>query len=323
MGNQIMVFHNGGIERIRGGIPPGTLVDSDMTMDTFTDQVGTSDPTSVVGWQENVIWAAPRGVYLSDGATMRSLTQQGGIAELWRSVYNNKRPGTPVVAAVFLDMLFISICINWDMTYPYDLRCFTLVCDLNERAWFRFANMCSLCSIPSSVGTEEVWWGFDGYNFDASYANRLSRFSDMLFTELDVVTLENLDTRAYSYSPVDQIDGNGVAMLPQIETGFLRLGPEGRKRLRHILVSHTTETATPTAGTVNKLKISYKLRPYPFAPYTTLASIPGIDDYRRYRVRLDRSGYGIGIKVEQTIATSISRLHDIAVDQWALDRGHL
>src|SRR5262249_23828869 len=178
------------------------------------------------------------------------------------------------VAAVFLDLLFIGVCIGWDNTYPYDLRCFTLVCDLNARDWYRFANMGMLSAIPSSVNEEEVWWGVDGYNYAASYANRLSRFSDMMFSEISLASraanLDNLLPALTYLPPVDQVDGNGVAVLPQIETGFIKLGPEGRKRFRHILVSHTTETASPTAGALNELRISYRLRPYPFQSYTTL-----------------------------------------------------
>jgi hypothetical protein len=321
MGSQILIFHDGSIEKLRGGIPPASLVDTDMSLDPFTSQVGCADPSSVVGWQENVIWAAPRGVYLSDGATMRSLTSQGGIAELWRSLYTQKRPGTQVTASVFLDLLFVSILVDWDNTYPYDLRPFTLICDLNERAWYRFANMGMTAAIPSSTDAEEVWWGVDGVNFAATYQNRLSRFSDMLFTDSEVTTLDNIG-RTILTPPVDQIDGNGVAMLPQIETGFLKLGPEGRKRFRHLFVSHTSELATPNPA-ANKLRASYRLRPYPYTPYTALADFPGVDGYRRYRLRLDKSGYGVAIKIEQTVPTAISRLHDIGIELWPLDRGHL
>jgi hypothetical protein len=292
-----------------------------MYLDPFNEQVGCADPASVVGWQENVVWAAPRGVYLSDGSTMRSLTEQGGIAELWRTLYNQKRPGTQVTAAIFLDLLFVSILTDWDGSYPYDLRPFTLVCDLNERAWYRFANMGMTAAIPSQTEAEEVWWGADGVNFAGTYQNRLSRFSDLMVTEAEV-SLRAISDPLGLPPPVDQIDGNAVAMLPQIETGFLKLGAEGRKRFRDILVSHTAETAVPNP-TANKLRVGYRLRPYPYTPFTTIGDIPGIDGYRRYRLRLGKSGYGISIKVEQTVPTAVSRLHDIAVDTWALDRGHL
>jgi hypothetical protein len=321
MSAQILCFHDGSIEKLRGTKPAQTLADGDFALDPFTDQVGCSDPASVVGWQENVVWAAPRGVYLSDGSTIRSLTEQGGISELWRTLYNQKRVGTAVTAAVFLDLLFVSVLTDWDGSYPYDLRPFTLVCDLNERSWYRFANMGMTAAIASQTDAEEVWWGSDGANFASNYQNRLARFSDMMFTESEVST-RSAGPLLVTPTPVDQIDGNAVPMLPQIETGFLKLGPEGRKRFRNILVSHTTEMAA-ASPTTNKLRIGYRLRPYPYVPFTTVGDIPGIDGYKRYRVRLDKAGYGISVKVEQTIPTAISRLHDIAIDLWALDRGHL
>ena len=131
-----LLFHNGSIEKLRGGDPRGT--GSTATLQSTRSPTRSAVPTRppIVGWQENVIWAAPRGVYLSDGSTMRSLTEQGGVSELWRTLYNQKRPGTQVTAAVFLDLLFVSILVDWDGTYPYDLRPFTLICDLSERAWF-------------------------------------------------------------------------------------------------------------------------------------------------------------------------------------------
>ena len=120
MGAQILVFHDGSIEKLRGSIPPGTdRRHDDMWLDPFTEQMGCNDPASIVGWQENVIWAAPRGVYLSDGSTIRSLTEQGGIGDLWRTLYANKRPGTQVVAAVFLDLLFVSVLTDWTADTPH------------------------------------------------------------------------------------------------------------------------------------------------------------------------------------------------------------
>src|SRR5262245_52629647 len=65
---QILIFHDGSIEKIRGGIPPATGIDTDMNVDVFSEQIGTSDPASVVAWQENVCFANPHGVYLTDGA---------------------------------------------------------------------------------------------------------------------------------------------------------------------------------------------------------------------------------------------------------------
>ena len=317
MGGQILVFHNGSIEKLRGSIPAAANVDGDIYRDPFTDQVGCNDPASVIGWQENVIWAAPRGVYLSDGSTMRSLTEQGGIADLWRTLYANKRPGTQVVASVFLDLLFVSVLTDWTAGTPYDLRPFTLVCHLTERQWYRFANVGATAMIPSQIDGEEVWWGVDGHNHLPANSNRLSKFSPMLFVERDPIDLRE----ARNGPPTDAIDGNEVPVLPQVETGWLRLGEEGIKRARHLYVSHTTVRATPTEQ--NLLRVSYRMRPWPFAPYLPVADLPGKDDYKRHRIRLGKRGYGIAVKVEQILPSYLSRLHDIAVDQWPQDRGHL
>jgi hypothetical protein len=269
-----------------------------------------------------VVWAAPRGVYMSDGSTMRSLTEQGGIADLWRTIYANRRPGTYVTCAVFLDLLFVSVLTTWDGTTPADLRPFTLVCNLNERAWYRFANTAMTAAIPSSTDGEEVWWGSDGYGHDAAYGGRLATLSSMMFLDRDLVALNRGNQVAAAATPVDAIDGNGNAVLPQVETGFVRLGPEGVKRIRNVYVSHTTEAAVPAPG-VSRLRVSCRFRPYPYAPYELVGEIPGEDAYVRNRLRLGKRGYGVTVKVEQITPTYLSRLHDLGVDQWAQDRGKL
>lgn len=319
MSSQILVFHDGSIEKLRGSIPPGVDRDNaDMGWDPFSEQMGCNDPASVVGWQENVLWAAPRGVYLSDGSTIRSLTDQGGIGDLWRTLYALKRTGTQVIASVFLDLLFVSVLTDWTGTTPADVRPFTLVCDLSERSWYRFANVAMTAAIPSNVDGEEVWWSPDGVGYAAGMSFRLAKLSPMLFGERE---LEDLKAPFPRGTPIDAVDGNGRPVLPQVETSFNRLGPEGVKRTRHILVSHTTEQAVPTGA--NLLRVSYRMRPAPFAPYFTAGDIPGGDDYIRHRLRLGKRGYGVTIKVEQILPTYLSRLHDISVNEWPQDRGKL
>jgi hypothetical protein len=320
MGGQILVFHNGSIEKLRGAIPAEATVDSDFYLDPFTQQVGCNDPASVVGWQENVIWAAPRGIYLSDGSTMRSLTEQGGISDLWRQLYANKRAGTQVTAVVFLDLLFVSVLIDWDGSTPHDLRPFTLVCHLTDRSWYRFANVGMTAAIPSQIDGEEVWWGADGWGHELQNQNRLAKLSPTLFIERDPIDLRSPEQ--FDLAPANAIDGNGVPVLPQAETGWTRLGEEGVKRIRSIHVSHTT-LQVPPSPTTKLLRVSYRMRPWPFTPYTMIGEIPGKDDYKRHRIPLGKRGYGVAIKVEQILPSYLSRLHDIAVEEWAHDRSHL
>jgi hypothetical protein len=65
------------------------------------------------------------------------------------------------------------------------------------------------------------------------------------------------------------------------------------------------------------------MRPWPYTPYDAVAGLPGEEDYKRNRVRLGKSGYGVAVKVAQIRPTYLSRLHDVAVDQWPQDRGKL
>jgi len=84
MAAAVLIFHDGMIEKIRGAKPPETNTDTDMALDTFTAQLGCIDTASIVPWEENVIFANMKGVHLTDGSTIRSLTDQGGIGDAWR-----------------------------------------------------------------------------------------------------------------------------------------------------------------------------------------------------------------------------------------------
>ena len=95
VGRRSSVFHPKSIEKIRGAIPPGANLDTDMFTDMFTDQMGCEDPASVCQWQENVIFANARGVHLTDGATIRSLSDQGSIGDFWRTLYSAQARGHP------------------------------------------------------------------------------------------------------------------------------------------------------------------------------------------------------------------------------------
>jgi len=45
--------------------------------------------------------------------------------------------------------------------------------------------------------------------------------------------------------------------------------------------------------------------------------------YTRKRLPLGRQGYGIQVHIEQIQPSHISRLYDIAVENWPIDRGRV
>jgi hypothetical protein len=314
MAAQILVFHDGSIERIRGSIPPASNVDSDMYVDTFSSQTGCSDPASVVPWQENVCFANPLGVFLTDGSTIRSLTDQGGISDLWRQLYSIKRTGTQVHAAVFRDLLFVTVLTNWNTGTPDEQRPVTLVCDLTDRTWIRFRNVNASAYIDSEIGVEECWWGTDS-SVPTLGTNSLSKLSPMLFGPTEY------DPELGVPTAPDAVDGNGLPVLGRIRTGWIKLGPEGVKRMRHVYVSHLTQSNPSNKADV--YQIGYRLSPFPHLDSVSLGTLPAYPRYKRNRLRIDRRSYGIQVDVAQQLPVYVSRLYDIAIDMWPQDRGKL
>lgn len=314
MTGQILVFHHSSIERIRGGIPPGTDLDSDMSMDVFSEQIGTDDPGSVVSWQENVCFAGPHGVFLTDGATIRSLTDQGGIGNLWRELYKNRRPGSRVHACVFKDLLFVTVMTTWGTSTAEELRPMTLVCDLITRVWLRLKNVHATAYIDSMIDEEEVWWGVDS-TVPSLGQNRICKLSPLLFGR------NEFDPEGTTPTAPDAVDGNGLAVLPSLRTGWQKLGPEGVKRMRHVYISHVTQAQTQNLADV--LQVRARLSPYPNLDPYIVGQLPANPRYTRKRLRVDRRAYGIQIEVEQVLPSYLSRLYDISVDNWAQDRGKL
>jgi hypothetical protein len=314
MAAQILVFHDGSIERIRGSIPPASNIDSDMYVDTFSSQTGCSDPASVVPWQENVCFANPLGVFLTDGSTIRSLTDQGGISDLWRQAYGLKKAGSQVHASVFRDLLFVTILTTWASGSADEARPITLVCDLNDRTWIRFRNVHATAYIDSEIGTEEVWWGVDS-SVPSLGADRLAKLSPTLFGPTEY------DPELGVPTAPDAVDGNGLPVLGRIRTGWIKLGPEGVKRLRHVYVSHLTQANPENKADV--YRIGFRLSPFPHLDSMSLGTLPAHPRYKRNRLRIDRRSYGIQVDVTQVLPVYVSRLYDIAIDMWAQDRGKL
>jgi hypothetical protein len=314
MAAQILVFHDGSIERIRGSKPPATSVDTDMYTDTFSSNVGCSDAASVVPWQENVCFANPLGVFLTDGATIRSLTDQGGISDLWRQAYSIKRPGTQVHSVVFRDLLFVTILTTWNTGTADEQRPITLVCDLVDRTWFRFRNINATCYVDSEIGVEEVWWGVDS-SVPTLGADRVCRLSPLLFGPTEY------DPEVGIPAVADSIDGNGLPVLGRLRTGWIKLGPEGVKRMRHVYLSHLTQ-ANPS-NKADVYQIGYRLSPFPNLSPMSLGNVPANPRYKRNRLRVDRRSYGIQVDVTQIAPVYVSRLYDLAIDQWPQDGGKL
>lgn len=327
LGTVLMVFHDGMTMRVKGGMtPPAAGLSAskvDIVVDTLSDQYGCSDPASVVPWQENLIFCNSHGVQLTDGSTVRSISDQGGIGQIWRYLYGLKRAGTQVSCGIYLDRLFVSILTQWDTNTSREDRSFTFVCDLASRAWYRLTNVNATAFIPSTTGMEQLWFGTDNYplSMNQVFANRLARVAGVFSG------LTDADPDFLNPSLPDAVDPNGVPILPRITTGWEALTKkEGQKRMRAIYVSHATQKQTPFTGVA--LTVGYRLTPVVLDSFVDAAPISGgglpfSNLYDRKRLPVGRPGYGIQVHVEQVLPSHISRLYDIGIEAWPVDEGRV
>jgi hypothetical protein len=310
MPSQIMVFHAAAIERIRGTIPPGTNIEvDDMFPEPMTEQVGCVLPHTIVPWRENFIFADERGVFLTDGSTVRNLAELGGIGDLWRVIYGNRNAVNSVSAGTFLDYLIITV----NSTVPPALAVnFTLVCDLNTRSWFRFTNYPATCYIPSESAMEQTWAGHLG-------TNRIVRTSRMFQDQVPPP------------DPLpDYVDGNGVPVLASLTTGFERLGrDEGMQRIHALFLSYHHQSFIRPQDE-GALTVEYRTDPptpedIDFATgsvtgWTTAGSLPDVIEYSRKKLPVGKRGFGVMVRLTDTKSSRITRVYSIGVQHTSQDR---
>lgn len=82
--NLMLVFSNGHVERIRGNTPGGGGQAGDIVLEPLFD-VGVGDSRQVVVAEDKCYFANDQGVYMTDGANLTDLTEQGGVARTWQS----------------------------------------------------------------------------------------------------------------------------------------------------------------------------------------------------------------------------------------------
>jgi hypothetical protein len=309
MAGQILVFHPAAVERIRGSIPPGTNIEvDDMFTETLTEQVGCTLPHTIVPWRENIIFADERGVFLTDGSTVRNLAELGGIGDFWRLAYGNRITDQGVSAGIFLDYLLITVNASVSSTAVN----FTLVCDLNTRSWFRFTNFPATCYIQSEAAMEQCWVGHLG-------TNRLARVSTMF---MDPVPTP-------SPAP-DYIDGNGLNVLPSFTTGFERLDKEeGLTRLRSIYTSYHHQSFVRSEA-VDGVRVEYRTDPpdpLDIDPITgavtgwvQAGNLPDALLYTRKKMPVGRRGYGIMVRISALTSSRVHRFFSVGVERTSQDR---
>lgn len=190
LNNALLIFSAEATERIIGATPPPN---SDMDRAPISN-VGCTDCRSIVTESPYVYFANPQGVFMTNGTTPVSLTQQGGIRDYWRSLFTGYVSAAPlptgatwtISSGFWRGFLFVSV-----LDASRNLQA-CLMCDVARRAWWRLTNMPAMAWVASVYGTE-LYYG-DGST------NR-------------IVTTSGI----FSPTAANKADANGVAIQPTIE----------------------------------------------------------------------------------------------------------
>jgi hypothetical protein len=168
----------------------------------------------------------------------------------------------------------------------------TFVIHIPTRRVITLGNVDSAC-YAFSVGSTERLWGTDG--------------SVKKVTDLTSV-----------YDPdqtVLQIDDDGTPVLPVISTGWSRMTKgSGAKRFKNVFVRYEADTTAD----VDVFNLSYVNSPT--GTNQLLGQIKSSSTYRRAQQFVRRRLLGIGIRLEQLVATKDSRLYGIYVEMFPEDQ---
>ena len=188
--NALLVFHQDNTERLRGTTPPPG---SDMVLEPFMPGVGCIDAFSIAYWQQNVIFASPTGIYLTNGVSSVDLTAAAQMKTYWQSLLSGFSQLTwRIAAGIYRDHYIISI--NNGSTLV-DCLCVSL----QNRTMWRLSNVHGSAFANAQVAQQEK-----------CYTGQ--------FNAGRVIELSSL----WSPSASVKQDGDGTNPTPIIETGAYR-----------------------------------------------------------------------------------------------------
>jgi hypothetical protein len=286
--NQILAFHGGSVERIRGTTPPDSAATDptgDMILDSLFDRAGCADARSISYWNDNVIFADARGVHITDGAIVRNMASQGGIESKWRrDVFEDASRGGMVTLAGGVFRNFYIITIRSSIGAPV-----TWICDIPTRKWTRIGNV-NASAYAFSIGAGERLFGADATPWRV----------------MDLSSMFNPD------NTVVQTDGNGVNVLPVIETGWLRMTTrESWKRIWEFFLSYQATEAVDSGLTV--LQVDAIPTPEETV-YRDKGGFRHAAKYLRRKLLSFRGRYlGVDVRITQVRPTKDTRLYNMAV----------
>jgi hypothetical protein len=287
MANALLIFSEGHTERIIGTTPPPG---SDMQLATIGG-IGCTDARSILVQEGNVLFANPRGVYLTNGAGFASLTTEGAVEAYWQSLFSGYDPDTWIIAAgVFRGFYVVSVIDNTGALVA------TLMCNVARRAWWRLTNI-KATMFAQAVGAQEELYYAD------RAAARVTKLSGI-----------------FSPAAGNKNDADGTAVAPLLELRMLGHGP-GLKHFGFGRLSYDMRDAATDNPT---LAVSVA----PGVEATTFAAVdesplPETADEVRKRFTIAKQSQGVSVRFQQTGPSSKTEIYALEYEEraFALQRG--
>jgi len=281
MRNSLLFFHDNYTSRLRGSTPPPG---GDMIADDPLFNIGIADARSIATWNEQVVWAATDGLYITDGSIPNDLTQLCGMKSYWQDTVMPAyaKSTYTVVGGVIRNHYIVSVMDGATLIDAAKI-------DLQRYSWVKLTNVKarSMWRTTSLSGSENLFFG----NRDTDRVSELSS----IFTPS--ATYKN--------------DANGTAVTQVVESPFYEFGP-GLDSLKSVYVTYDLRDAATDNPT---FAVSYATAPEATS-YTSIGTLAETTARARKRLRVGKSGLGFSFKIAQANASSDSRL-------WALElQGH-
>ena len=283
--NALLVFSTGHTDYITGSIPPGTQ-GFDMSANPLGD-VGCSDARTIDHWQDNIIFANQQGVYMTNGAAFRSLTEPPelgnlGIGAYWRSLLADYTSSWQISGGTLSDWYIITIRDDSDTLVE------TLACYLPRRSWMRLAN------------------------FDAGmYASAAGVANELYYAARDAPNLVQV-SGIFTPGSDNKNDANGTPVEPVLESRFIGSGPT-LKAYGFARVSYDLRDAGADAPT-----LAVAIAPSAEATtYTDVTESPlaAVSDSTRKRFTLNKDAQGVNVRFTQSGPSAKTEILALEVEE--------
>jgi hypothetical protein len=285
--NAVLVFHDDYTSRLRGSTPPPG---GDLIADDPLFNIGCADARSIGFWNEQVVWAATDGLYISDGIIPNDLTRLCGMKKYWQELLGTYAPSTWTITGGVIRNSYV-VCVMDGTTFKG-----AAIIDLTSNGWVNVTNLDarSMWRTTALDGSERLFFGRRG-------AARVGELSSM-----------------WTPSSTYKNDGDGDAVAMVVETPFFEFG-EGLDLVRDTYVTYDLRDAAADDPT---LAVEWVTDPAS-SSYTTAVTLAATTARDRKRATINRTALGFGLKLTQANATSDGRLYAIDADGYSLEGDRL